>query len=241
MRLIAPALGIFLLLGASPALAFFDSLEELKEDLSTLEMLKKQQSVSSVTQGQPQIVAAPANFKDIEPNAWFTPFVVALAKWNIISGYSKDGKPLNMFGPTDPVRVGELLKIAFKSAKTDTQYCGSPRNPAALTHWSREYFACAEKYGVKLASSFPRPDDPAMRADVVTVILDVFSVQNLPIPSSFSDMVGHPDEYRIAQAATMGIVSGYGDGRFGPYDLVQRAQAAKIVYKTIEWKVRSSK
>lgn len=50
-----------------------------------------------------------------------------------------------------------------------------------------------------------------------------------PSQTGFLDTVGHPDELHIAKLAELGIVSGYGDGLFGPEDPVTREQFAKML------------
>lgn len=45
----------------------------------------------------------------------------------------------------------------------------------------------------------------------------------------FPDIVGHPDEKHIQKLAAAGVVSGYGDGYFGPDALVTREQFAKML------------
>lgn len=45
----------------------------------------------------------------------------------------------------------------------------------------------------------------------------------------FTDIADHPDAPYIADLAELGIVCGYGDGRFGPDDLMTREQFAKVI------------
>ena len=60
-------------------------------------------------------------------------------------------------------------------------------------------------------------------------------------PPSFSDLSSsHPYYAQIGALAVLGIVSGYGDGTFGPDNLVLRQQFAKMVVRTLGFPVSVS-
>ena len=48
---------------------------------------------------------------------------------------------------------------------------------------------------------------------------------------TFTDTVGHWSEKYVSRAAQLGLVKGYGSGRFGPNDLVTREQFVLILYR----------
>ena len=54
---------------------------------------------------------------------------------------------------------------------------------------------------------------------------------NTPI---FTDIAGHGSEQYITKLAELGIVNGYGDGRFGPNDKVKRVNIVQMIVKAYE-------
>ncbi len=84
----------------------------------------------------------------------------------------------------------------------------------------------------KLAGS-PR----CLRSLVVAVLLAAALVAIFAIPAlgaGFTDVPGnHPYGQAIEELANRGVIAGYGDGRFGPGDLVIRQQFAKMIVLTL--------
>lgn len=62
---------------------------------------------------------------------------------------------------------------------------------------------------------------------IILIIALLFSLSGNAL-ASFNDIAGNPHSNEIEQMAELGILNGYGDGRFGPTDLLTRAQAAKV-------------
>jgi hypothetical protein len=52
---------------------------------------------------------------------------------------------------------------------------------------------------------------------------------------AFTDLAGGPSDTAIVELAARGIVHGYGDGRYGPDDLVLRAQVAGLLTRALGW------
>ncbi len=82
------------------------------------------------------------------------------------------------------------------------------------------------------------PDDGfATRGDVVKWLCSTYSAA-LPAGESgiaFSDVTEESGVAAAAAwAASVGIAKGYGDGRFGPDDLVTREQAATMIYRLVQ-------
>lgn len=79
------------------------------------------------------------------------------------------------------------------------------------------------------------PNLPTTRGMIVTILWRMAGYQSGGI-SSFTD-VDSSDWYAdpVAWASKNGIVSGYGDGRFGPDDLITREQLATILYRFAEY------
>ncbi len=76
------------------------------------------------------------------------------------------------------------------------------------------------------------PEQPASRAMVATVIYRMAAVQSANSTSSYDDVASDQWYYdAVNWASKNGIVSGYGDGRFGPNDDISRQQIVVILYR----------
>ncbi len=180
-------------------------------------------------------------FRDVLLHQWHAPYVRDVAERGILSGYRDSlGRPSGLFGAGDPVTVEQLAKIAVETAGIDVTFCatGKPRNRTARQGWSLLYISCAEAQGWSVF----RSEDlsvrrPATRAEVVVTILEAFGIDLGPAEGKFFVDVSAASPFApaIEAAFRSGIVSGYLDargkptGRFGPGNLVTRAEVAKIV------------
>ncbi|MDO8649575.1 MAG: S-layer homology domain-containing protein [Candidatus Peregrinibacteria bacterium] len=219
--------------------AFFDEVVALREELKIWETTHAADFNDVIAQLED--ITGPV-FNDVTEADWFSPFVAALAEWEIVSGYRDDtGRLTGEFSPSRPVTIAEILKMAMKAAKVDTAECtGAPQYNAVEGHWAERYIVCAEQRGVRLFQQPIDLDRPAHRAEVLTIVHDVFGDTVVPLFSNFTDTVGHPYESDIAHAAFSGIVAGYKDergaetGEFKPDAQINRAETAKVIYERIK-------
>ena len=228
----------------SASKAFFDEIVALQEELQVWEETNAADFSDVI--GQLEDITGPV-FRDVGDTDWFNPFVASLAEWGIVSGFKDgQGRPTGEYRPGNPVTIAEVLKMAMESAHVDEAQCtNTPLHPQAAGHWARPYVACAEQMGVRVLD--PRlPADlnrAAKRAEVLTIIHDVFGDEVLPLFSSFTDTEGHRYESDIAYANLYGIVSGDTDtsgaetGTFRPDDSINRAEVAKIMYEKLKLQV----
>ncbi len=75
-----------------------------------------------------------------------------------------------------------------------------------------------------------RPDNTINRAEFATMLVKAFGL-SAQGETSFADITGHWANGYISCAASNGIISGYGDGVFGPEVLITREQMAVMVMK----------
>jgi hypothetical protein len=238
--LLSSAFLLVLLLGSAAA-QFFDEVIALRQELEEWET----QNAADFTDviAQLEDITGPV-FQDVSTDAWFNPYVASLAEWNIVSGYKDaNGKSTGEFRPEQSVSLAEILKMALEAARVDEASCDTPPvHPVALHHWARHYVSCAEQFDIRLFSPEIAQDldRPAQRAEVISIVLDAFKEDVLPLYSDFLDTAGHAFEPEIAHAAFYGIVSGDKDtagnptGVFRPNDSVNRAEAAKIIYQELK-------
>ncbi|MGO4275167.1 S-layer homology domain-containing protein, partial [Paenibacillus sp. TAF58] len=97
-------------------------------------------------------------------------------------------------------------------------------------HWAEAGIQALVKAGVidgYQDGSF-RPEAAVTRAEFVSMIVKAFHLTATG-GTGFSDTGGHWAKDAIATASTLGIVDGYEDGTFGPYDNITREQMAVIL------------
>jgi hypothetical protein len=138
--------------------------------------------------------------------------------------------------------------MALKAAQVDETTCvGNLTLPQAENHWARPFVICAQERGVRLLSSQPDLNRPALRGEVLSVIFDAFGDKVPPLYAPFKDAANHPLESDIAYANALGIVSGDKDasgnalGTFRPNAAVNRAEAAKMIYERLRVEVMGQK
>jgi hypothetical protein len=184
----------------------------------------------------------PFPFKDIyglqrEETYWYTEPVVRVWAGGIVEGYKKsmgvDGartlKAENRYAPTSPVKNGEALKSVIVAAGEEVDAnaacaCGDP------AHWSHAYICSAIDLGW-----IECPFDPERNATRGFVAALLAVARHMPVDqiadgNIFGDVaVTHTYARQITFCFEQGIIQGYGDGRFGPDEVIDRAQMAKAL------------
>lgn len=79
------------------------------------------------------------------------------------------------------------------------------------------------------------PNNIVTRAEMATIICRMISeTENLSTSTNFADVsANHWANAYIGRAAELGIVNGYGDGRFGPSDSVAYEQAITMIIRAL--------
>lgn len=237
-------LGLVVLTIAAGSGAVFDELSELKQELTAWQTTHT--ADFSDLMETLDTLAGPS-FIDVHDEDWFKQYVVSVAEWGIVSGYKDgDGKSTGVFGPGNPVTIAEMLKIVFEASQTDELKCdGTLLASSEKDHWAAPYVACGLEKQMRILR-LPNIDlnRPALRGEVLSILHDGFGETVPPLYSNFRDVSGHPYEADVAYAALKGVVSGdkaaTGEdlGTFRPNDLLNRAEASKIVYEKLKDNVR---
>lgn len=106
-------------------------------------------------------------------------------------------------------------------------------------HWAADAVTYCVQNGLFTGISATKfaPDQPMTRAMFVTVMGRLYEMLGLEIGENSNSMLQfrdiNPGAYYakyLSWAVDNGLIGGYGDGRFGPNDLVTRQQMAKIIF-----------
>lgn len=227
------SLGLWLL-SAAPAHALFGEIQELERRLQESQQLSPLESIVEELKT--------GTFTDVDPKAWYAPYIATMARRNIVSGDTDEwGIPKGTFRPSDFVTLAEALKIIFRAAGVRELDCISPpRNLYAAVHWSRHFVACAEGLGVRVLTPESFLDRAVSRAEMLALLDDVFADDVPVVAPPFRDVVTHRYGADIAHNARLKIVSGDTDNRgnstgtFRPDDPLRRAEIAKIIARKLE-------
>ena len=79
------------------------------------------------------------------------------------------------------------------------------------------------------------PYKTVTRAEMATIICRMLDeTENLPNSTAFTDVpIGHWANTYVGKATELGIVNGYGGGKFGPSDFVTYEQAVTMIVRAI--------
>ena len=185
-------------------------------------------------------VASADAFSDVPPTNEFYAKIEDLAARNVVSGLN--GK----YYPENGVTRAELTKMALGAfGITNAIPEGAPHfTDVPSTHSLFAYVETA--YGLGIVSGYGdgtfRPDQQILRQEGMKIVM--FVARSVDTEGNFdTDLTGAPhfddvsatSEFyeQIETAYNLGIISGYGNGKFGPRDTMRRDQMAKVISNAI--------
>lgn len=139
------------------------------------------------------------------------------------------------------VEVNHFTKFAVLAVE---QSDGSEPNPPLPTfvdiagHWAENTIISA--WDKKLILGYPddtfKPDKSVTRAEFTVMLMNALKKGNTDMAPAFNDQnkIGEWAANGIAQAVTVGIVSGYPDGSFRPNAAITRTEMAFLIAKAIQ-------
>ncbi|MCK9479785.1 MAG: S-layer homology domain-containing protein [Firmicutes bacterium] len=174
-------------------------------------------------------------YVDIE-NHWSKDYFEKLAEKGIINGY-EDGT----IRPDRQITRAEAAKIIALAANL------SPLDEVNLefadlgeiADWAQGYVKAVFKEGIITGyedNTF-RPNQNITRSELVVIASRAFSLsQGNADEITFADKSDIPDWslQGVAAAVAQGIMSGYDDNTFKPYNHITRAEVSKIIYNCME-------
>jgi hypothetical protein len=137
-----------------------------------------------------------------------------------------------VFAPESTVTRAQFAKMVTNSRGL-TYSGGLPDfTDVPPTHWAYNYVMAAKQAGIISGYGDGRfgPEDLVTRAQIGKMVTNTRGLTYTGGLPEFSDVPPTHWAYNYVMAARQyGIISGYGDGRFGPEDQATRAQSSKMV------------
>lgn len=177
------------------------------------------------------------SFRDIDGVSWAKASIKALAAREIVHGVDS-----SRFLPEENVTRAQFAKMIVEALDFPVEDATCSFNDAEEDGWYYKYIAVAEQLGIVKG----RPDgsfgvnEPITRQDISVMTYRAGKLMNAFTSSGenidFSD-AGQISDYAIEAVKHMqsnGIINGYPDGSFAPFDLATRAQAAVIIDRLLK-------
>ena len=167
-------------------------------------------------------------FSDVPADAWYAPFVLQLVEEEIINGY-----PDGTFRPDGEVTRAEFAKMVANYAPKVTETKEVSFSDVKEGDWYYEAvtYMAANGYINGYPDSTFKPDDKISRAEVCTILTNIYGDLTATTEASFTDVTSDKWFYKaVMNLANAGYVNGMGNGIFAPDDNTTRAQAVKFIY-----------
>jgi hypothetical protein len=172
-------------------------------------------------------------FSDVENDHWGVTHICNAYEMAIVSG-----KTSTIFDPNSSVTRAEFLKMAIRVAGYHTSDASTPETfiDVNSSDWYYPWVRIAEELEIlKIGNSFFNPNVAITRGDATIMLVraaekTLYDWAEEEIPFHDVDM---NDEftYAVLIAYNDGVIEGYPDGSFKPYDYITRAEAVTIVLR----------
>lgn len=176
------------------------------------------------------VFAATPQFTDIQ-NHWAKDYILSFANKSFVKGY-----PDHTFKPDRPISRAEFTCILLNSLGiTAASNVNTPTFSDTANHWARAQIAEAVRRGILIVSEYPdglKPDGPIYRSEAAAMMIRALGKNPDMTPTSFkdSDQIAR-SMYRgfIEEAYNEGLMHGYPDGTFRPFQGVTRGEACAML------------
>ena len=152
------------------------------------------------------------------------------------------GRTADTAAPKANITRGEVAMMLYRlltdEAKEsyETSYCPFP--DVELGAWN--YTAIATLANAGIIAGYGNgnfgPQDNITRAELATILARFCDETVTADGDMFTDIAGHWARNYINVAAKAGLVTGYGDGTFGPDNLITRAETVTMINRILERK-----
>ncbi len=208
---------------------------------STIEKLKGSTAMTTVKPADdgfatPQPVTT-ISFSDTE-NHWAESTISTLASANYVQGMG-DG----IYAPESNVTRAEVMTMAMNLLRID----GTPYKGQFSDVSSDDWFASNLQTAVEIGLIDPvmtiggtfKPNQAITREEAASILVKVAKMKN-EAPESYGEVFADDSaitawaKEAVYEAAAYGMIKGYPNGTFAPAKSITRAEAATMLYRTIE-------
>lgn len=178
-------------------------------------------------------------FSDVAANSWAVPYVMNLTERKIFIGY-EDGtfRPdISISRQEIAVALVRAMGLAPDAAVADA--ASGFTDDSEIAEWARGYvnIAVEKKIFTGYDDGEFKPTRTISRQELATVLMRLSGDTTTAVTMNYGDAAEIQDyaKAHIGRATTLGIVGGYPDGTFKPFNEVTRAEAAKMLYGGLEY------
>ncbi|HDR4563030.1 S-layer homology domain-containing protein [Bacillus cereus] len=190
-------------------------------------------------------VAASASenaFPDVPSGQWYTKAINEMAAKGIISGLT-DGT----FGLGKDVTRAEVATFIVKAKDIKPNSTSTSFTDVDANEWYAQWVSAAEsnKLMAGIGDNKFGPKDQLTRAQMAQILVNAYGFKaDENNKQTFNDIDGlswATAKSSIETLASLGLISGYGDGTFLPNKVVSREEAAQFIYNAMNYKKTEAK
>lgn len=180
-------------------------------------------------------------FPDV-PNSWYTKAINEMAAKGIISGLT-DGT----FGLGKDVTRAEVATFIVKAKDIKPNSKSTSFTDVDANEWYAQWVSAAEsnKLMAGIGDNKFGPKDQLTRAQMAQILVNAYGFKaDENNKQTFNDIDGlswATAKSSIETLASLGLISGYGDGTFKPNKVVSREEAAQFIYNAMNYKQPEAK
>lgn len=172
-------------------------------------------------------------YTDLSKEHWAAEAVIALSSKNVINGFA-DGS----FRPDDAVTREQLVKMLVEafSVTGEAEISFDDVEPG---RWSEKYISAAFAGTVVkgVSDTLFAPEKEVSRQDAAVMLARLCIAEGIVVSGeeypTDKELVTDYAKEHVFRLMGAGVISGFEDGSFRPYDALTRAQAAKLIYGLI--------
>ncbi|HWP97477.1 MAG TPA: S-layer homology domain-containing protein [Syntrophomonadaceae bacterium] len=174
-------------------------------------------------------VLAASEFSDVSKH-WAKDYINQMQTQGLISGY-----PDGSFKPDNSMTHAEFTVVLIKATGATPSTSSSASFSDTSTHWAKAYIEEAVAKGILVPSEYPqgfKPNDPIKRSEVCAMMVRALAKPSSTGTTSFKDQSSiNQSMYKgyIKAASELGLMGGYTDGTFGPFNNMKRGEVCRVL------------
>ncbi|WP_226545564.1 S-layer homology domain-containing protein [Bacillus thuringiensis] len=181
-------------------------------------------------------------FKDVPSGQWYSKAINEMAAKGIISGMEN-----GIFGLGQDVTRAQVATFMVKAKDITPNSTKTSFTDVDVNEWYAKYVSAAEtnKIMAGIGDNKFGPKDQLTRAQMAQILVNAYGFKaDENNKKTFNDLEGlgwATAKSSIETLASLGLISGYGDGTFQPNKVVSREEAAQFIYNAMDYKKPEAK